>query len=198
MKEVFLFANGSFMPVLIALIVIGVAAFIIALWMISFYNRTKVKKANIENSFAQLDTQFKRRNDLIPNLVETVKGYAKHESKTLQEVVSLRNSAQKANTTADKLEANMELSEKLRGFNAVVESYPQLKADTSFNKLQSELTETENKIGHFRQFFNDSVLIYNRAVITFPNNVLAKIFGFKKEEYLVTKEKEREAVEVKF
>ncbi|MDR3293742.1 MAG: LemA family protein [Clostridiales bacterium] len=185
-------------PAIIAVVAAGLLILILLIWVVSFYNRIKVKENNIENAFAQLDVQFKRRYDLIPNLADTVKGYTKHESETLTEIVKLRNAAQSAVTVGEKLSANDRLEGTGKLIHAVMEQYPELKASELFGRLSGDLGETENKFAHYRQFFNDGVLIFNREVVTFPNVLLARLFRINKKEYLSTEAAERENVRVKF
>jgi len=184
------------LPLIIVLCVIGFLLLVFVIMLISFFNGTKKLQLNIGNSKAQLDVQLKRRFDLIPNLVETVKGYTKHESETLKNITGLRSkiAAPGGNTP----ENQALLSSEIAKFNISVEAYPELKANTNFMSLQGELNNTETKIAHFRQFVNDSVLQYNRRIATFPNLIFAKMFGFKAEEALKTPELERENVKVSF
>ncbi|MDR1092879.1 MAG: LemA family protein [Clostridiales bacterium] len=179
-------------------VIIGAVALLLILWIVGFYNGARVKENNIENAFAQLDAQFKRRYDLIPNMVNTVKGYAAHEQETLAKIIALRNAGAAASTDEDKIAAAEQMSGVAKTFGLLVEQYPQLKADVSFNRLMEELAATENKIASFRQFYNDAILIFNRAVVKFPNAILAGLFRFKKKRYLETAAEQRENVEVKF
>ncbi len=161
-------------------IIIGVIV-LIALYVVNTYNTFVKLRNRVKDQWAQIEVQLKRRFDLIPNIVETVKGYAKHESDTLKGVIEARNKFTVANTPEDEMKAKNELTGAIRQLFALSESYPELKADTSFLKLQSNLEETEDKISSARQFYNDTVLSLNNKVELFPSNLVAKIFGFKKK-----------------
>ena len=163
-------------------IIIGVIV-LIALYVVNTYNTFVKLRNRVKDQWAQIEVQLKRRFDLIPNIVETVKGYAKHESDTLKGVIEARNKFTVASTPEDEMKANNELTGAIRQLFALSESYPELKADTSFLKLQSNLEETEDKISSARQFYNDTVLSLNNKVELFPSNLVAKIFGFKKEAF---------------
>lgn len=182
----------------IALGIIGAVIVICVIWAVGFYNGIKRCENNVENSFAQVDVQLKRRSDLIPNLIETVKGATKYEGELLKELVKARMGEQQSATQEERIKASDALSGALKGFRLIVEQYPQLQANTGFISLMAELSETENKIGNFRQFYNDSILVYNRKIASFPNNIFARIFGYKKKEYLQTAEAERGNVKVSF
>ena len=160
-------------------IIVGIVVFLIILYVISTYNTLIKLRNRVKDQWAQIEVQLKRRFDLIPNIVETVKGYAKHESDTLKGVIEARNKFTVAGTKEDEMKANNELTGAIRQLFALSESYPELKADTSFLKLQSNLEETEDKISSARQFYNDTVLSLNNKVELFPSNLVAKIFGFK-------------------
>ncbi len=151
-----------------------------------------------QESWSQIDVQLKRRNDLIPNLVETVKGYAKHESETLTKVTQLRQDVAAATTPADKMAASNQLSGVLSGFFARAEAYPDLKANTNFKKLQEELTNTENKIAYSRQLFNATTANYNTKLQSFPTNIVAGVHHFQPSEFLQVPEAEKEVPTVKF
>ncbi|KDA48556.1 LemA protein [Leuconostoc pseudomesenteroides 1159] len=151
-----------------------------------------------QESWSQIDVQLKRRNDLIPNLVETVKGYAKHESETLTKVTQLRQDVAAATTPADKMAASNQLSGVLSGFFARAEAYPDLKANTNFNKLQEELTNTENKIAYSRQLFNATTANYNTRLQSFPTNIVAGVHHFQPSEFFQVPEAEKEVPTVKF
>ena len=180
---------------IIILVVVLVA---ILMFFVSTYNGLVVARNKVKDQFSQIDVQLKRRFDLIPNLVETVKGYAKHESETLEKVIEARNGYANAKTDAEKLAASKELSQGVMQIFALAENYPELKANTNFLELQSQLKEVEDKISYARQFYNDSVLMYNNKIEMFPSNLIASMFGFKKEAFFEADEKERENVEVKF
>ena len=164
-------------------IIVGIVVLLIILYVISTYNTLIKLRNRVKDQWAQIEVQLKRRFDLIPNIVETVKGYAKHESDTLKGVIEARNKFTVAGTKEDEMKANNELTGAIRQLFALSESYPELKADTSFLKLQSNLEETEDKISSARQFYNDTVLSLNNKVELFPSNLVAKIFGFKKEAF---------------
>ena len=163
------------------------------------YNGLITKRVRCRNAWSQIDVQLKRRYDLIPNLVETVKGYASHEKETLEAVIQARNQAIGAQGVAQQAEAENFLSGALRQLFALSESYPNLKANENFAQLQEELTSTENKIAFARQHYNDSVGVYNIACEKFPANLVAGMFGFKLEEFFELEEPEqREAPKVQF
>ena len=178
-------------------IVIGVVAFLI-LWIIGAYNGLVRLRNRVRDQWAQIDVQLKRRFDLIPNLVETVKGYAKHEKSTLEDVVKARNTYLSASTPEGQMEANGELTQAISKLFALAEAYPDLKANTNFVKMQEDLKETEEKIAYARQFYNDTVLQYNNKVEVIPTNIIAGLFGFKKEAFFEAAAAERENVQVKF
>lgn len=171
---------------------------LILLYIGSTYNKLVVLRNRVKDQWSQIDVQLKRRFDLIPNLVETVKGYASHEKDTLEAVVKARNEYLSSNTPEGKMEANNDLNKVVTKLFALAESYPELKADTSFRELQSTLTETEDKISYARQFYNDVVMKYNNKVEIFPSNIVAGMFGFKTNAYFNATEEERENVKVKF
>ena len=161
----------------IALAIIALVVFLI----ISKYNSLVRSRNKVQNAFAQIETQLQRRFDLIPNLVETVKGYQIHEKDLLETVTAYRSGYNRATTNGEKLEVSNQLSADLRTLFAVTENYPDLKANSNFMMLQKELAETEDKLTYARQFYNDSVTIYNNELQTFPNNIVASIFSFKAE-----------------
>ncbi|MDG9744412.1 MULTISPECIES: LemA family protein [Leuconostoc] len=182
------------MTIIIVIVVIAV----IALAWIAIYNGLVKARMQTQESWSQIDVQLKRRNDLIPNLVETVKGYAKHESETLTKVTQLRQDVAAATTPADKMAASNQLSGVLSGFFARAEAYPDLKANTNFNKLQEELTNTENKIAYSRQLFNATTANYNTRLQSFPTNIVAGVHHFQPSEFLQVPEAEKEVPTVKF
>ena len=182
-------------PIIIVIIVVLV---LLVLYVISTYNKLVNSKNKVENQFSQVDIQLKRRADLIPNLVETVKGYTKHEEGTFTKVVEARNKALSANSINEKIEANNELSIALSKLLMLSESYPDLKANENFLSLQNDLKETEDKITYSRQFYNDSAMDFNNVVEMFPSNIIASMFKFKKFEYFKIDEKEKETPKVKF
>jgi LemA protein len=179
---------------IILAIVLGVI--LIYLWLT--YNGLVTAKMRISEALSHIDVQLKRRTDLIPNLIETVKGYAKHEKDLLENVTKARTSLMQAHSTKDKAEANNELSGTLKSLFAVAESYPQLKANENFSKLQDELTDTEDKIAYSRQFLNSNVLSYNTKLSVFPSNIIGNMFGFKPAEFFEATEGERQPVKVSF
>ncbi|MEK9129822.1 MAG: LemA family protein [Patescibacteria group bacterium] len=172
---------------------------LILLWPISLYNELIVFKNRVEEAWSDIDVQLKRRYNLIPNLIETVKGYATHEKELFEKVTQARASAMGAQGMTEKAEAENILSNTLKSLFAVAENYPTLQASENFAKLQDELSDTENKIQAARRFYNGNVQNFNVKVQIFPNNILAAIFNFKKEKFFeLENEKERENVEVKF
>lgn len=170
----------------------------LALILVLIYNSLVAKRNKVRNSWSQIDVQLKRRFDLIPNLVETVKGYAAHERTAFEAVTAARTRYMSAATPQDAMQANGELSQVLGRLMAVVEAYPELKANTNFIQLQEQLSETENKIGFSRQFYNDVVMEYNNAVQMFPTSLVAGSFGFREEPFFRAEEGERTAPQVKF
>src|SRR5512137_825754 len=186
---------------IIALIVVAVVVVLIVVWLFAIYNGLVGLRNQTKNAWAQIDVQLKRRHDLIPNLVETVKGYAAHERQTLEAVTQARNIAQGAvgKGVGEQAKAEGELSGALSRLLAVVEKYPDLKANQNFLALQEELSSTENKISFSRQFYNDSVLHYNNKIQMVPSNIVAGMFGFKTGEFFeVQGAEEREAPKVSF
>lgn len=168
------------------LIGLGIFAVIIVgilLWVMGIYNGLVRLRNAVKNAWSQIDVQLKRRHDLIPNLIETVKGYMEHERGTLEAVTKARNLAAQANGVEDQGKAEGQLSQALSNFYVVVEQYPDLKANTNFLALQEELTSTENKIGFSRQAYNDSVMHYNNQIQMFPNNIVAGTFNFGEEKF---------------
>ena len=178
---------------------IGVVA-LLAILFIAMYNRLVTLRQRIKNAWAQIEVQLKRRYDLIPNLVSTVKGYAAHEKETFERVVQARNAAISAQGVQEQAGAENMLSGALRQLFALVENYPELKANTNFMQLQEELTNTEGKIAFSRQFYNDTVLKYNTAIQRFPAVMVAGMFGFHQEVYfnLDDEAEARQAVKVEF
>jgi LemA protein len=183
-----------------AWVVIGIVVVLLIIF-IAIYNGLVRLRNQVKNAWAQIDVQLKRRHDLIPNLVETTKGYMKYERETLEAVTKARNIALQASSAGagERAKAEGELSSALSRLLAVVERYPDLKADQNFLALQEELTSTENKIAFSRQFYNDSVLRYNNQTQMFPSNVVASMTGFKAGEFFeVTVAAEKEPVKVSF
>ncbi|MFQ6083119.1 MAG: LemA family protein [Candidatus Aminicenantia bacterium] len=179
----------------IGLIIIG----ILILWLIGIYNSLIRLRNRVNNAWAQVDVQLRRRYDLIPNLVETVKGYAKHEREVFEKVTEARAKAINATTVREQGEAENMLTGALKSLFAVVENYPELKASQNFMMLQEELAGTEGKIAYSRQFYNDSAMKFNIKQQVFPSNIIAQLFGFKEKEYFEIEEPAaREPVKVKF
>ncbi len=184
---------------MIALIIVIVVIVILAFWIIGMYNGLVRLRNQVKNAWAQIDVQLKRRHDLIPNLMETVKGYMKHERETLENITKARSQAMGANTVGEKAKAEAELSGAMSKFFLVVENYPDLKANQNFLALQEELTSTENKISFSRQNYNDQVLGYNNKIQMFPSNIIAGMFNFKEQEFFEIKDKaQREVPKVSF
>ncbi|MCX8197420.1 MAG: LemA family protein [Candidatus Micrarchaeota archaeon] len=182
------------------IIFFGLLAFlgIILLFFLFTYNYLITLRNRIDNAWSQIDVQLKKRADLVPNLVETVKGYAKHEKELFNEVTRARAASISANTVAEKAQADNMLSQTLKSLFAVAENYPTLKANENFRLLQEELSGIENKIAYARQFYNDNVLAYNIAIQSVPTNIVAGMFGFTAREFFKVAEEERQNVKVKF
>ena len=184
---------------IIALLVVGGLAVLIVLWLVGTYNGLIRLRNQVANAWAQIDVQLKRRHDLIPNLVETAKGYMTHERGTLESVTKARNLAAKASGAGEASQAEQGLSGALGQFFLVVERYPDLKANQNFLALQEELSSTENKIGFARQFYNDQTMQYNIRIQSFPANTVAGMFHFtQKDLFELEAEAERAVPEVKF
>lgn len=163
------------------LIVSIVVIVVLALWIISLYNSLVKLRNNRENAFADIDVLLKQRHDLIPQLVATVKGYAAHEKDTLERVINARNGAMSAHTIDEKIKAENALSSALAGLKITLEAYPDLKANQNFLQLQEEIADLENKLSAVRRYFNSATKELNNAVETFPSNLIAGMFGFRKE-----------------
>ena len=184
-------------------LIVGVVIFIVVVLVIRAiikgYNNLVAGREKVKNGWAQIDVHLRRRFDLIPNLVETVKGYAAHEKETLENVTMWRSRVSAATTTEEAMEANNGLSGALGRLLVTMEKYPELKANENFLKLQAELTDIENKIAYARQFYNDTVQKYNLLVKSFPSNIIASIFKFKEEKFFEVDATIRESVpQVKF
>ena len=179
-------------------IVIIIILVVIAVWVISTYNSLVQLRNKVRNAFAQIDTQLQRRFDLIPNLVETVKGYAGHEQEVLENVTASRSGYMNATSNEQKMEMNNQLTSTLKTLFAVSENYPELKANANFMSLQEELSETEDKLVYARQFYNDAVTIYNNKIQMFPGNLIAGIFGFKEEALFDAVNEANQAPRVQF
>ena len=183
---------------IVLLVMIGLAV-VLTLWLIAMYNGLVQARNQVKNAWAQIDVQLKRRHDLIPNLVETAKGYMKHERETLESVTRARNLAAQPHGPADQAKAENELTRAMSSFFVVVEQYPDLKANTNFLQIQEELTSTENKIGFARQYFNDETMKFNTKVEQFPGNIVAGVFNFKAGEFFEIEEAaQREVPKVSF
>jgi LemA protein len=178
-------------------VLLGIIA-VLLLALIVMYNAFVRLKNEVDNSFAQIDVQLKRRNDLIPNLVETVKGYAKHEKTVLENITKARASMMSAKGLDEKAKASNMLSETLKSLFAVSENYPQLKANENFMQLQEELVSTEDKIGYSRQHYNDVVMQYNTKREVFPSSIIAGMFSFGKRDLFAATEAEKKPVKVSF
>ena len=183
------------MTTIVILVLIAIA---VVIYVIASYNGLVNKRNKVANSWSQIDVQLKRRFDLIPNLVETVKGYAAHEKETFESVIKARNSYMSASSHQDVIKADSELARGLNRLMLLSEAYPELKANSNFQELQKELTKTEDKITFARQFYNDVVMEYNNAIQMFPTNILANAFNFVEEPFFTIDENETKAPQVKF
>jgi LemA protein len=179
-------------------IIIGIILVLLVIYIVYLYNSLIQFRNRVRNAWSQIDVQLKRRTDLIPNLVETVKGYAKHEKNVFENVTKARTRLMDAKTVKENEKANNQLTDALKTLFAVAESYPNLKANENFKDLQRQLSETEDKIAYSRQFYNDTVLMYNNKVQMFPSNLIASLFKFKESEFFEIAETERETPKVKF
>jgi len=168
---------GLWVGVIVAIVVV------LAIAVVAIYNRLVVLRNRVDNQWSQIDIQLKRRYDLIPNLVATVKGYAAHEAGVFEQVTAARTAAINAQGVAQQSQAEDALSGALKSLFAVAEAYPELKANENLRDLQAQLTDTENKIAYARQFYNDTAMTYNTGTQTFPNNLLASAFGFTQRAY---------------
>ncbi len=182
----------------VVIIIIVAVLVLLALYAIFSYNGLVSLRNRIENAWAQIDVQLKRRYDLIPNLVETVKGYASHERETLDAVIQARNAGMTAQGPHDQAEAENQITGALKSLFALSEAYPDLKANQNFAQLQEELTGTEGRIAYARQFYNDTVYRYNTKVQSFPANVLANAFRFSEREYFQADDESRGPTQVSF
>lgn len=184
---------------MIPLLVFAGAIFLVILWLIGIFNGLVKLRNRVKNAWSQIDVQLKRRHDLIPNLMETAKGYMKHERETLENITKARNLAQNANGPAEQGKAEAGLTQAMSNFFVVVENYPELKANENFLSLQEELTSTENKIGFARQFYNDETMVFNTKIEMFPSNIVAGMFNFKQSEFFeIEDEAQREVPKVSF
>ncbi len=180
------------------LTILGIVVALILLSVVLLYNSLIRLRNQVRNSWAQIDVQLKRRNDLIPNLIETVKGYMKHEKTVLENITKARAAILKSDTIEKKAKASDMLSQTLKSLFAVSENYPQLKANENFLQLQEELTGTENKISYARQYYNDIVMVFNTKIETFPNNIFANMLKFNQEQLFKAEEEEKKNIKVKF
>ena len=185
---------------MVGLIVVGIIIVGLAGFFVQIYNSLVQLRQRVKNAWAQVDVQLKRRYDLIPNLVNTVKGYAEHEKTTLENVIKARNNAVNAEGTKDQAQAENVLSGAIRSLFALAEAYPDLKANTNFLQLQAELSDTESKIAFARQFYNDTVQKFNTKIEIFPNNLIAGMMGFFAADYftLEGEPEARQTVKVEF
>ena len=180
---------------LVALIVIAILVILVA----GAYNGLVASRNRVKDQWSQIDVQLKKRADLIPNIVETVKGYAKHEKETLEDVVKARNALNTASTVEDEMKANNQITGALNKLFALSEAYPELKANENFMSLQRDLKDIEDKISYARQFYNDSVMTYNNKVQMFLTNIIANIFNFKESKFFeIENEKDKETPKVSF
>ena len=175
-----------------------VIAGVLAIFLVGTYNSLASLKVKIKEAWSQIDVQLKRRANLIPNIVETVKGYASHEKEVFENVTKARSALMSAKTPKEAGEADMALTGALGKLIAVAEAYPELKAQEGFLNLQKELSDTEDKVAYSRQFYNSVVKQLNEKLVMFPTNLVGKVFGFKKEEFFEAEEEERKNVKVKF
>ena len=181
------------LPIILLVLIVAFVGYFIAI-----YNSMASLKVKIKEAWSQIDVQLKRRIDLIPNLVETVKGYAKHEKEVFENVTRARAALMGAQTPKDAGVADNMLTGALKSLFAVAEAYPELKASENFSKLQEELAHTEDKVAYSRQFYNSVVRDFNQKIVMFPSNLIAGILGFTQEEFFEAEEAEREAVKVAF
>ena len=182
----------------IILIILIVLIIIILVAIVGIYNGLVTARNKVKNAWAQIDVQLNRRADLIPNLVETVKGYAGHEKTVFEDVTAARAGLMNANGVKEISEANNQLSSTLKTLFAVAENYPELKANENFKELQAQLAQTEDKIAYSRQFYNDTVLMYNNKCQTFPSNIFANLFGFNEADFFEAAGEARSVPKVEF
>ena len=184
---------------MLPLIIIAAILVLLVLFVIGIYNALIRLRNQVDNAWSQIDVQLKRRHDLIPNLIETAKGYMKHERETFEEITKARSQAMGAKSVSDASKAEGVLGEALSKFMLVVENYPDLKANQNFLSLQEELTSTENKISFARQSYNDQVLFFNNKIQMFPSNIVANMFNFNKRDFFeIEAAEEREVPKVSF
>jgi LemA protein len=197
MAKTAIFKEGMQMHNIGAIVALSIVGLLV-IWVIATYNRLVILKNRIENAWSQIDVQLRRRFDLIPNLVETVKGYATHEKEVFEKVTEARASMGNAQGVAAQGEAQNMITSALKSLFAVAENYPELKANQNFMMLQEELSGTESKIAYARQFYNDTVMSFNALIQSFPANILAGMFGFHTHEYFPMEDVAREPVKVQF
>lgn len=189
---------GAIVGIVVAVLVVLLVVIIIG-WWISTHNKFVTMRNQYEEAWATIDVYLKKRFDLIPNLVETVKGYAKHENETLTQVIQARNAAQGATTTAEKIEANAQLSQAMRNFNVVMEKYPELKANTNFIDLSNQLKSIENELANSRKYYNATVKVFNTKKDVFPSSIVANFMKLEKQPYFELDDpEERKNVKVSF
>lgn len=181
-------------PLVIFLIIVG----LLALYIVAIYNSFQTAKMRVSESWSGIDVQLKRRSDLIPNLIETVRGYAKHEKEVFENVTKARSALLEAKNAKEAAQADNLLTGALKTLFAVAENYPQLRASENFKHLQEELSDTESKIAYARQFYNSNVMDYNTKLVVFPSSLLAQSFGFKPAEFFEAEEVAKEAPKVDF
>lgn len=184
------------MSILLIILIVIILAILVAI--VALYNGLVTARNKVKNAWAQIDVQLNRRADLIPNLVETVKGYAAHESSVFEDVTAARAGLMNANGVKEINEANNQLTNTLKTLFAVAENYPELKANENFKELQAQLAESEDKIAYSRQFYNDTVLMYNNKCQTFPSNIIANLFGFNEADFFEAAGEARSVPKVEF
>ncbi len=177
-------------------IIILLAVFLV--WVVTVYNRLVKEKLKVQTQWSQIDVVLKQRFDMIPNLVETVKGYTEHEKDTLQAVINARNGYLSANGPAAQIKSNTELTGAMSRLMAVAESYPELKASRNFLNLQQQIGEIEDKLADYRQFYNDTVMRYNSLLVTVPTNIIAKLFNFSEEAFFRAEDEEKVSLTIEF
>lgn len=192
-----MYEKGGEKKMSIFLFSIGALA-LLALYLVATYNGLIVLKTRIQEALSGIDVQLKRRADLIPNLVETVKGYAKHEKEVFENVTKARSALMTAENIHDKAQADNMLTGALKSLFAVAEAYPELKANTNFQDLQRQLEDTEDKVAYSRQFYNSNVLDYNAKIQLFPSNIVANVFGFTAFDFFKADDEDRKEINVKF
>lgn len=178
--------------------IVAIVVFVLVGWVLLAYNSLVVKRNRIKEAFSQIDVQLKRRSSLIPNLVEAVKGYVKHEKEVLENVTKARSALMGANSPGEKAQADNMLTGALKSLFAVAEAYPNLRASENFKQLQDELSDTETKVAASRQFYNTNVLDYNNSLQTIPTMWIASVFGFVSEEFFKATEEEKKDIKVSF